>query len=91
MFYAYEIACIFDSKHLSRMETEKKLVQVIFFLVRCYYCKIACVVQCGHCCAALMYLGQKHNCPDPDNGFFDDNDFDSQIYSICDREMERFS
>ena len=58
---------------------------------RCYYCKISCVVQCGHCFAALMYLGQKHNCPDPDEGFFDDNDFDIQVCSICDSEFARFS
>ena len=38
-----------------------------------------------------MYLGQKHNCPDPDEGFFDYNDFDIQVCSICDKEMERFS
>ena len=73
------------------MEPEKQTVPVIFFLACCYYCKISCVVQCGHCFAALMYLGQKHNCPDPDEGFFDDNDFDIQVCSICDRELERFN
>ena len=38
-----------------------------------------------------MYLGQKHNCLDPDEGFIGDNDFDIQACSICDRESERFN
>ena len=51
------------------MEPKEKTVQLRYFIAECYYCKVPCVVQCGHCCSALTYLGQKHNCPDPDKGF----------------------
>ena len=50
---------------------------------RCFYCHQKCEIECGHCAAVLHSFGQKHNCPDPDEGFFDDNDFDIQICESC--------
>ncbi|MEW8548692.1 MAG: hypothetical protein AB2693_34760, partial [Candidatus Thiodiazotropha sp.] len=55
----------------------------LYRLPLCYYCHLPCVAKCGHCSAALMYLGQKHNCPDPDEGFYDDDDFDIQLCESC--------
>ena len=69
------------------MEPKEKTVQLRYFIAECYYCKVPCVVQCGHCNSASTYLGQKHNCPDPDKGFFDDNDFDIQICGQCDQKI----
>lgn len=59
----------------------------IYVTAHCYYCKRRCIVKCGHCSAGLMFFGQKHCCPDPDDGFFDDNDFDVQLCSLCDQEI----
>ena len=75
-------------RHYVTMDSREKVASFIFFLARCHYCNIPCVIKCGHCCTALMFLGQKHDCPDPDEGFFDDNDFDIQLCGRCDQESE---
>ena len=78
-----------NERHFAAMDSREKVAPFLFFLARCHYCNIPCVIKCGHCCATLMFLGQKHDCPDPDEGcFFYDNDFDIQLCGRCDQESE---
>jgi hypothetical protein len=32
------------------------------------------LIECGKCFSILRFLGQKHDCPDSDDGFFDDDE-----------------
>ena len=56
--------------------------------VRCFYCLKPCLIQCGHCCAILLFFGQKHQCPVVDEGFCDDDDFDVQVCGDCDNNLD---
>ena len=49
----------------------------------CFSCSKVIYIECGKCYAILMYLGQKHNCPDIDDGFFDDCDESVQLCDTC--------
>lgn len=49
----------------------------------CCECSKPCLIECGKCYSVLEYLGQKHNCPDNDEGFFDENDGSSSICPEC--------
>ena len=35
---------------------------------KCFVCKALCWLECSKCYCVRTYLGQKHNCPNPDEG-----------------------
>lgn len=50
---------------------------------KCARCRQDCFIQCGKCCCILNYFGQKHDCPNDDEGFFDDNEGSVIVCDDC--------
>ena len=49
----------------------------------CVICKTPCILECGKCFVVLQYLGQKHNCPDTDDGYFDELESNLPLCEDC--------
>ena len=56
-------------------------------MVRCPICKQICAVECGKCWSVLDHLGQEHNCPEPDEGFYDSHEGCTIVCEWCDIEL----
>lgn len=50
---------------------------------RCGVCDASCDIECGKCFALLQTYGQKHNCPDSDEGFYEDYEGSILVCSVC--------
>ena len=37
----------------------------------CTICSNPCFIECGKCFVVISYFGEKHDCPDDDEGFYD--------------------
>ncbi len=53
--------------------------------VVCNTCGVAWYIKCGKCGSILEYFGQKHGCPNNDEGFFDDCDDSVTICNNCEK------
>lgn len=56
---------------------------------RCSCCGSPCYIECGKCFAVLTRIGEKHNCPDEDDGFFDDDDGSCLLCGECETDDEQ--
>ena len=57
--------------------------------MECYFCKKMCLIECGKCFCVLSIFGEKHNCPELDEGFFDDEEGSLILCISC--AVKRFS
>ena len=58
----------------------------VFYTGKCFFCRKHCFIECGKCYAILRYLGEKHHCPNPDEGFYDQDDGDVLRCVYCDKQ-----
>lgn len=50
---------------------------------RCGMCDVPCDIECGKCFAVLQTYGQKHKCPDSDEGFYEVYEGSLLLCSVC--------
>ena len=54
----------------------------------CYRCNAPCYLECGKCNSLLRYLGEKHDCFDPDEGFFEQETSNLPLCDACENVIE---
>ena len=55
----------------------------------CYQCNAPCYLECGKCFCLLRYLGEKHACFDPDEGFFEQETSNLPLCDACEKKYLR--